>query len=447
VSDATALDRVAGLVDLGRWEQAVAALRPVLATAGAGQARAHGLHAQCLLALGRPDEAIAAAHRAAAIDPHDEWPQRLLAIGYRDLGQNTKADVHAKAAVKAAPWSVDALHVLGIVQIARKDHAGARQTARQVLEVGPESATAHLTAAAIDQFEGIFDEAEEHYRIALEIDPHNDDVALSYGWMLSHLGRHEEADELFLAAGRSNPTRHDARRALTRFRLPFIGAGTFFVLKFGAIASLRWIPWDPTHVAATIGVLGVLATVIDFAWRQLSISELPDTLRRGLEREMRRSSLRWLPYAAAAEAPVAVWSATTTPHERGGAPLAMALTSVALPAVGVLVHRYGWLPTRRQPAQLSPRIRARSRAYIDVVVLLLEIMVTGGAVVAVPFLVVATIAAPSVAMVIATCLTALLSLGGAGLLDRQLPAADHRPWLLRWLASPSRRLAAARTIR
>src|SRR5215469_9683110 len=84
---------------------------------GATAADAHCLQAQCLLGLGQPHQAAAAARQALAAEPDSEWAHRLLAIAYLRVRHRSGAIAEAREAVRLAPKSAHALHVLALSQL------------------------------------------------------------------------------------------------------------------------------------------------------------------------------------------------------------------------------------------------------------------------------------------------------------------------------------------
>ncbi|HMG61936.1 MAG TPA: tetratricopeptide repeat protein, partial [Streptosporangiaceae bacterium] len=72
---AAGLGRAAAMIEVGRFDEAARLLSRIVASEPDG-ARAWSLMSRAHLGAGRWAEALAAAHRAIAINPADHWPFR-----------------------------------------------------------------------------------------------------------------------------------------------------------------------------------------------------------------------------------------------------------------------------------------------------------------------------------------------------------------------------------
>lgn len=105
--------RVSHLLALGRPDEALAALRPVLAQ-HPDEADLLCLAAQAHLVRDDDEVALGLAGRAAALDPDGEWPHRLRSIALRALGRPQEAAEAAYRCVQLRPF-----HYLPHLQYAR----------------------------------------------------------------------------------------------------------------------------------------------------------------------------------------------------------------------------------------------------------------------------------------------------------------------------------------
>jgi cytochrome c-type biogenesis protein CcmH/NrfG len=101
-SNAAGLDRARILVDLRRFDEAIAVLRGVLGTPAA-DAEPWCLLAQSRLGLDDAVTALDAANRAVGIEPENEWPHRLASVALTRLQRHSEALTAALTARRRAP--------------------------------------------------------------------------------------------------------------------------------------------------------------------------------------------------------------------------------------------------------------------------------------------------------------------------------------------------------
>lgn len=138
-----AVARARQLVDLGRFEQALAILGPVL-----GQQPEHAeASIQAGIALintDRAGQAMGLLQRAAAAAPSDCEPLRLLSFALLRVGRDRDALNAAQRAVELSPSQPECLVQLARALVVNHHDERALATARRAVELAPHSADAHL---------------------------------------------------------------------------------------------------------------------------------------------------------------------------------------------------------------------------------------------------------------------------------------------------------------
>ena len=185
-----AVDRADGLVELGRYDEAVTLLHDALA-ADPHDVHALGLLTVALTRLDRHQEAVAAAGRLVAAAPDRGVAHRLMSVALQGAGDKRQALEAARNAVHADP-----LDALGQAQLAltaydyRWHHAEARAAAARAVALDPEDDDAHF---AVGYTARTRSQRREAYRRALAINPlhpsaaNNLVVAQGHRWSLSKL--------------------------------------------------------------------------------------------------------------------------------------------------------------------------------------------------------------------------------------------------------------------
>jgi tetratricopeptide (TPR) repeat protein len=179
----SSLQRAQALVDLGRIQEAEAALRTHLATepadaealmmlahlqlvdrryAGTLHAadaaigaqplaeRAYRLRALALSGLGRHDEAVAAAEQAVRLDPHASIVLRCYAIVLHAAGRSEQALKMARKAVDLDPLDPEAHFRVGDIASDRGDRETARHAYEETLRLKPDHVAARHDLAVLD---------------------------------------------------------------------------------------------------------------------------------------------------------------------------------------------------------------------------------------------------------------------------------------------------------
>jgi tetratricopeptide (TPR) repeat protein len=212
---AAELQRAGALVGAHRYEAAVPLLHQVIASNPA-LARPQCLLAQCLLALGEPRGALAAASSAAALAPEEGWAQRLRSIALLRLKKRRQALAAAREAVRLAPREPNGYTALVDAELASRHYGRAQAAAQQARELAPRLAAGHNALGIVALRRRRPRAAEQHFRDALAIDPQNALVRNNLGVAVLRQGRRREAVQHFADSSRIDPRQPAARRNATK---------------------------------------------------------------------------------------------------------------------------------------------------------------------------------------------------------------------------------------
>ena len=335
----TSIARARHLVALQRWQEAIEAVGPAV-TEPETASSAHCLRAQCELGLGRPRRAVTAAKAALAIDPHNEWGHRLLGVAHLQTGRKRQARDAARAALRLNPGSVEGYHLLALALLARRDRSGALEAATAAVESDPYASLAHETVAVVRAAKRDWKGAEAAYREGLRLAPEDPDLAIGLAETLRRQRRRGEAAEVYLAAGRSDPTDGRARQGLARLGLPLAGASwlALKLIAYGGARTVIELHLRPLGVALILAVVLVVGAGVSTALRFNGTRDLPDGVREGLHSEHRNAALGWLRAAGFLSAILALWAGLRPAGNEGGPALAAAFLLFAVVAIMAADH-------------------------------------------------------------------------------------------------------------
>lgn len=213
------------LIDLGRPAEALA----VLARAAAldpDAMRPHALRASSLIALERYDEAAQAATDAITRAPEDSDAHRLLSFAQLRTGNDKPARETALQAVALDPEEALNYVMLAEALQATRDEAGALAAARHATELEPHSWYGHDLEGRLLLDHDEPRRAEQAFRRALAIDPENDAVLNNLSLALAIQGRRVEA-----VAGMEAATRIDPAYELVRKNALLVARSHFAWLR------------------------------------------------------------------------------------------------------------------------------------------------------------------------------------------------------------------------
>jgi tetratricopeptide (TPR) repeat protein len=156
-----------------------------------------------LFQQGKSEEAIVALERALAVDPQHWKAHNNMALASIDLGELEMAEVHYRESLAIEPQPA-IYNDLGFVLERQGMPEDAAIAYREALKLDPESATAHYNLGASLTRVGEYEEAEGHFRAALESRP-NTQTYTGLGIVLWQQGRTDEAIGNLQAAIEADP--------------------------------------------------------------------------------------------------------------------------------------------------------------------------------------------------------------------------------------------------
>jgi tetratricopeptide (TPR) repeat protein len=198
------LSRASVMIDLGRYGDAASLLASVVASSP-DSSRAWCLLSRAHLGDGNAVEAVAAAARARALGPADDWPYRLTSTALIALGQTGEAVTAAQEACRRAPHFWRAHLCLAQAATAAGQHEMAAEAAIAALALAPEQPDVHVTAGKAALARGEFGAARRWQESALAIDPAHSDAINELGRISLSAGDAPTAAGHFLRAARMSP--------------------------------------------------------------------------------------------------------------------------------------------------------------------------------------------------------------------------------------------------
>jgi tetratricopeptide (TPR) repeat protein len=281
------LNRAGVMIDLGRYEDAASLLGSVLASSP-GSSRGWCLLSRAHLGSGMALEAAAAATRASALDPADDWPYRLVSTALLAMGQPAEAVSAAQEARKLAPHFWRSHVCLAQAATAEGEHILAAQAAAAALALAPDVADVHVTAGKAALARGELVEARHWQESALAIDPAHSGAINELGRISLRSRDAATAAGHFLYAARTSPGTgvfsRNVELAIDRVALRL----TTHAILIALVAACA------TATAATGNLppaIGLLLLLVPLAMRTArDIRRLPAQGRRHLMRLLRA---RW----------------------------------------------------------------------------------------------------------------------------------------------------------
>jgi Flp pilus assembly protein TadD len=269
VGDGVSLARAEAMISLGRHQDALTALAPIVA-AEPDNCYALCLTAQAQLQLDQPGPARRAAEAAIRADPTAEWPLRLLSIALRETGETARAVETAAQSVRMEPnlWEPRAILAIALSEVSGSGHR-ARRVAETAVGIAPDQPQAHFVVGLVADRLGRQGDAENAYRRALHLDPQHAAARNNLSVILSRRGDYLGAARGFTEAAAGDSRLAIARRNVDHVVVRLVQRVQLVVLAatFAAIAGPRLIGVDNhwmSLVAALAGVAVVVWWVVAF---------------------------------------------------------------------------------------------------------------------------------------------------------------------------------------
>jgi tetratricopeptide (TPR) repeat protein len=206
---------------------------------------AHALLAMCLSRRKDHAGAVDTAERAVGLAPDLPLAHYAMAHALHAADRETEAAIAVDQAINLDPLNSSYYGLQASIRFARRDWAGALESADAGLRLDPQDdACTNLRAMALVQL-GRRDEAGAAIQGALERDPENAVSHANQGWTLLHERRPKEALEHFREALRIDPTLDWARigmvEALKARHLVYRVMLGFFLWMNRLSAKVQWV--------------------------------------------------------------------------------------------------------------------------------------------------------------------------------------------------------------
>ena len=206
-------ERAQLLVSQSRFDMAETSLRAAL-TGDPGDYRAHALLAYCLLRLGRGKDALAEADAAVAAEPGAPYAHYIRALTLAETGKRAEAKTAAREAIRLDPSDADYFALLGGIHLDDKSWSDALKSAESALVLDAEHVqAANVRAAALVKL-GRGAEAGATLDSTLAREPESAVTHANMGWTLLERGDHKKAQEHFREALRLDPHQEWAREGI-----------------------------------------------------------------------------------------------------------------------------------------------------------------------------------------------------------------------------------------
>lgn len=332
--DEAQLDRAQALLDLGRAAAARNLIAKVLAAAPADG------RALCLLACSHEADGdhpgmLAAADRAVAAEPDDEWAHRLRTIALLQLDQPDEALRSAREAVRLAPqtWQGQVALAGALADVGGQRRA-AFAAARRAVALAPDEAETHYAQGVLRHYLGFGWWARRSYLRALRCDPQHAGALTRLGQIHARGGRVADAVRHFQAAAVAAPTAVDlvAQVDQVLLRVPTWAVVMTLPVALALTAGVQPLAW----VLAVVCVATYAARAF-WVYRRLPVGLRPLLWSR-LRQDMRYQVRIW---CAAGNLVVAIGlgvaSALTLSRDNPDPVVFLVLVAVALVAFGLAV--------------------------------------------------------------------------------------------------------------
>jgi tetratricopeptide (TPR) repeat protein len=211
-AQAEALQRAEFAIQNGLPLDAERIAREIL-TANAGHPEATKIFGYALLMQERADEAVAPLEKAARATRNPEI-ETQLAIAFRHAGNNDKALLWLRRAIKRTPPFAPAFHELGYLLHVLNQPDEAIDVLRQGTMIAPMMTDMWIQLGFVCNLANDRPGAADAFSRALAINPVHPDAVQGMALVLMHDGDYARAAELFKSAIAANPDNASARVGL-----------------------------------------------------------------------------------------------------------------------------------------------------------------------------------------------------------------------------------------
>jgi tetratricopeptide (TPR) repeat protein len=205
-----------GQSDAEQFLRAATKLKPSSGDAAHGQKRAW-MAVGYLLATNKPDEAVEAYEKAAALDAKDPEP-RLLAGSLLEKDHPVEAERVYQQAHAITPDNSDALTALINLYMRQKRFHDAESLLRKLVALAPTNAGAHLQLGRMLIISGKNEEAANELEAGLKLDP-DPKAERDLADLYSNMGKSEEAQKIYTTLLDSHPDDAGLHHGLGRILL------------------------------------------------------------------------------------------------------------------------------------------------------------------------------------------------------------------------------------
>lgn len=200
-----------GSPDADQFLRAATTLKPT-ANVDEGRARAW-LSLAHLLETTKPDDAIAAYQKAAALTPKDPEPHLSAGGLLETQSKFADAEQEYKSALALDPSSADALTGLANIYMRGHRYPEASDALHKLLALRPDDASAHLQLGRLLDAEGKSDEALAQLQAGAKAAPNDPELRRELADLYVEAKQYDQADALYRALVAANPKDAALRRA------------------------------------------------------------------------------------------------------------------------------------------------------------------------------------------------------------------------------------------
>jgi Flp pilus assembly protein TadD len=162
----------------------------------------------------RPEEAVAAYHQAATLQPKDPEPRLAAGLWFEKQKQFADAEQEYKAALDIEPGSADAATGLANIYMAGRRLPEAAAALRKVLAARPDEVSAHLQLGRVLAADGKNDEAVGELETARRLSPTDPALERELADLYAETGKNDQAVTAYRALMAAHPHDADLHRAL-----------------------------------------------------------------------------------------------------------------------------------------------------------------------------------------------------------------------------------------